>query len=98
MKMNRKFNTFTDLKSLKLKVPKICLVIECVSARRDRRYGLFNRGLSFYSPSMPSVLITFIATPSIIIFLLETIASTSLNKMYKTKLIDILLIFPTLRM
>jgi hypothetical protein len=38
MKMNRKFNTFTDLKSLELKVPKICLVTECVSARRDRRY------------------------------------------------------------
>jgi hypothetical protein len=37
MKMNRKFNTFTDLKSLELKVPKICLVTGCVSARRDRR-------------------------------------------------------------
>jgi hypothetical protein len=37
MKMNRKFNTFTDLKSLELEVPKICLVTGCVSARRDRR-------------------------------------------------------------
>ncbi len=38
MKMNRKFNTFKDLKSLELEVPKICLVTGCVSARRDRRY------------------------------------------------------------
>jgi hypothetical protein len=37
MKMNRQFNTFTELKSLELKVPKICLVTGCVSARRDRR-------------------------------------------------------------
>jgi len=39
MKVNRKFNAFTDLKSLELEVPKICLVTGCVSARRDRRYG-----------------------------------------------------------
>ena len=39
MKINRKFNTFTDLKSLELEVLKICLVTECVSARRDRRYS-----------------------------------------------------------
>ena len=39
MKMNRKFNTFTDLKSLELEVPKTCLVTGCVSARRDRRYS-----------------------------------------------------------
>ena len=32
IKINRKFNMFTDLKSLKLKVLKICLVIRCVSA------------------------------------------------------------------
>ncbi len=38
MKMNRKFNTFTDLRSLELEVPKIRLVTGCVSARRDRRY------------------------------------------------------------
>ena len=38
MKMSRKFNTFKDLKWLELKVPKICLVTGCVSARRDRRY------------------------------------------------------------
>jgi hypothetical protein len=31
---------FKDLKWLKLKVPKICLIIECVSARRDRRYPI----------------------------------------------------------
>ena len=37
MKMNRKFNTFKDLKWLELEVPKICLVTGCVSARRDRR-------------------------------------------------------------
>ena len=37
MKINRKFNTFTDLKLLELEVPKICLVTGCVSARRDRR-------------------------------------------------------------
>jgi hypothetical protein len=36
MKINRKFNTFIDLKSIELKVPKICLIIRCVSARRDR--------------------------------------------------------------
>lgn len=34
MKMNRNFNTFTDLESLELEVPKICLVIGCVLARR----------------------------------------------------------------
>jgi len=37
IKINRKFNTFTFLKSLELEVPKICLVIGGVSARRDRR-------------------------------------------------------------
>ena len=40
MKMSRKFNRFTDLKSLELKVPKICLVTGCVSACRDRRYPI----------------------------------------------------------
>jgi hypothetical protein len=38
MKVNRNFNTFTDLKSLELKVPMICLAMGCVSLRRDRRY------------------------------------------------------------
>jgi hypothetical protein len=37
LKMNRKINTLTDLKSLELEVHKICLVTGCVSARRDRR-------------------------------------------------------------
>ena len=37
MKMNRNFMTFTDLKSLELEAPMICLATGCVSARRDRR-------------------------------------------------------------
>ena len=35
--MNRNFNVLTDLKSLELEVPTICLVIGCVLAHRDRR-------------------------------------------------------------
>jgi len=35
--MNRNFNAFTDLKSLELEVPMICLATGCVSLRRDRR-------------------------------------------------------------
>jgi hypothetical protein len=88
---------YIDFKMFQVKVLIYFFGTQGFSARRDRRYGLFSRGCSFYSPSMPSVLIMFIATPSIIIFLLETIASTSLNKIYKTKLIDILLIFLILR-
>jgi hypothetical protein len=38
MKINRNFNAFTDLKSLELEVPTICLATGCVSLRRDRRY------------------------------------------------------------
>ena len=38
MKINRNVNAFTDLKSLELEVPTICLVTGCVSLRRDRRY------------------------------------------------------------
>jgi len=37
--MNRYFRAFTDLKSLELEVPMICLVTGCVSLRRDRRYS-----------------------------------------------------------
>ena len=37
MKINRNFNAFTDLKSLELEVPTICLATGCVSLRRDRR-------------------------------------------------------------
>jgi hypothetical protein len=36
MKMNRNFSAFTDLKSLDLEVPTICLATGCVSGRRDR--------------------------------------------------------------
>ncbi len=39
MKINRNFNAFTDLKSLELEVPTICLATGCVSLRRDRRYS-----------------------------------------------------------
>jgi hypothetical protein len=38
IKINRNFNAFADLKSFKLEVPRFCLVIGCVSGRRDRRY------------------------------------------------------------
>ena len=38
MKINRNVNAFTDLKSLELEVPMICLATGCVSLRRDRRY------------------------------------------------------------
>ena len=38
MKINRIVNAFTDLKSLELEVPMICLATGCVSLRRDRRY------------------------------------------------------------
>jgi hypothetical protein len=37
MKMNKKFNVSTDLKSLELEVPTICLATGCVSGHRDRR-------------------------------------------------------------
>jgi hypothetical protein len=47
---------------------------------------------------MPTVLMVFMATPSIIIPLLEATISTSLYEKHKTKLADILLILPTLRM
>ena len=38
MKINRNVNAFTDLKSLELEVPMICLATGRVSLRRDRRY------------------------------------------------------------
>ena len=36
--MNRNFNAFTDLKSLELEVPMICLATGCVSLRGASRY------------------------------------------------------------
>jgi hypothetical protein len=41
-------------------------------------YGLFNKGHPFDLPSVPTVLMVFMANPSIIIPLLEAIISTSL--------------------
>jgi hypothetical protein len=40
IKINKYLNTFTNLKSLEIEVPTFCLVIGCVSARRDRRYHM----------------------------------------------------------
>jgi hypothetical protein len=37
-KLYKNFNTFADLELLELEVPMFCLVIPCVSARRDARY------------------------------------------------------------
>jgi hypothetical protein len=40
MKINRYLNAFTDLNALELEAPTVCLVIGCVSGRRNRRYLL----------------------------------------------------------
>jgi hypothetical protein len=37
IKINGKFDMFTNFQSLELKVPMFCFVTKCVSARRDRR-------------------------------------------------------------
>ena len=42
MKINRNFNKFTDFESLELEVPTFCVVIRCVSARKDKRYSISN--------------------------------------------------------
>jgi hypothetical protein len=47
--MNRNFRAFTDLKSLELEVPMICLVTGCVSLCRDRHYTLETRLTSWSS-------------------------------------------------
>jgi hypothetical protein len=44
MKINRNFSAFTDLKSLELEVPMICLATGCVLLRRDRRYNCSKTG------------------------------------------------------
>ena len=43
IEINRNFYTFTDFYSLELEVPTFCLVTQCVSAHRDRRYHSLNR-------------------------------------------------------